>query len=260
MPQSFSILRQADFAQVETRVAVQYAITRDIPIRAVRLEALEHHAESLRDRSTLPIGSVEFIRKAMAIAGITEPDNLSYPDALRSFLEREVRLAALDEIRGRCFIKPMVTKIFTGFVFDESCALADLDDHDREQLEVMSSLSSQTMVWVSDAVQWLNEYRYYILEGRIVGEARYDDADDELTAPNRSVVDEMVRMFASSNQGPVAFSLDVGVMSNGKTALIECNDAWALGYYKGTISPKHYLEMLWRRWEQMSITAAAHQR
>lgn len=58
--------------------------------------------------------------------------------------------------------------------------------------------------------------------------------------------------MAGSQDAPAAFSLDIGVLEPGETALIECNDAWALGYYRGTLSHRDYIDMLWRRWDQIA--------
>lgn len=66
------------------------------------------------------------------------------------------------------------------------------------------------------------------------------------------LVNEMVWALACTKNAPAAFSLDVGVLDTGETALIECNDAWALGYYKGSLAHKDYIRMLWMRWEQLA--------
>jgi hypothetical protein len=255
----FAILRQAGTSHIEPMVAAQHAMTADVPIKAVRLEALEDHAEALRQGSTLPIGSVEFVRKAMTLAGIDEPENLSYPEPLRPYLRREVRQRTAGSVLGHWFIKPTTTKKFTGFVFDTLGNPEHLCGYDRAQYNVFLSLPPETSVWVSEPVTWLSEFRYYVVDGEVRGEGRYDDAPDDMPVPDYFQVGEMAAILARSPHAPAAFSLDVGVLDSGETALIECNDAWALGYYKGTLSHKDYIEMLWRRWEQLTRTAEVTQ-
>jgi hypothetical protein len=48
--------------------------------------------------------------------------------------------------------------------------------------------------------------------------------------------------------------LDWGELEWGEPALVEVNDAWALGFYKGTLSDKDYIEMLYARWQQLIST------
>jgi hypothetical protein len=63
----------------------------------------------------------------------------------------------------------------------------------------------------------------------------------------------MVIAAHASGQMPVSYSLDVGVMEDGRTALVECNDGWALGYYKGDLRPLDYFKMLDARWQELIL-------
>ena len=61
------------------------------------------------------------------------------------------------------------------------------------------------------------------------------------------------------------FAVDVGVLANGRTAIVELSDAWALGLYAhartpvGTAwKPQDYIEFLQQRWR--SIVAYAQLR
>lgn len=252
----FSILRQVGTNHIEPMVAAQHAMVADVPIHAVRLESIADYADVLRQGMTVPIGSVEFIRKALVLAGIAEPANLSYPEPLRPYLRRDVCQRAAGRVLGHWFIKPTTTKEFTGFVADTLGNPEHLSGYNRAQYNAFLSLAPETPVWISEPVTWLSEFRYYIIDGVVHGEGRYDDAPDDMPAPDVTLVDEMAAVMAHSPNAPAAFSLDVGVLDSGETALIECNDAWALGYYKGTLSHRDYIRMLWRRWEQLAQAQA----
>jgi hypothetical protein len=44
-------------------------------------------------------------------------------------------------------------------------------------------------------------------------------------------------------------TLDIGVLSDGRTVLVEVNDAWAIGLYSKALDSKEYLQFLWKRWQ-----------
>ena len=243
------ILKQIGTSQLEPRIASQFAMTTDTPIQSVSMEGLDHCLDELKG-GAMPVGTVEFVRKAMSLAGMAEPDNFSYPDVLGKYLMRELRQQTAGEINGNWFVKPVTTKTFTGFVLD-TANTENLGQHDREQFEVFLSLPQNTIVWVSEPVTWLSEFRYYVESGEVIGFGRYDGGPDDLPEPDLSAVKIMASEFFKTPGAPSAFSLDVGVLGTGKTALIECNDAWALGYYRGTLSHKDYIKMLWKRWSQL---------
>jgi hypothetical protein len=253
----FSILRQGGTSHAEERVAALYAMTADVPLVTARLENLDAHADALRAGLTLPVGTVEFVRKAMALAGIAEPQNRSYPECLKPWLRREVTQRRAASVIGHWFIKPMTTKTFTGLVVDTLGNPDHLSLHDRAQYNAFLALPAETMIWVSEPVTWLSEFRYYVVDGEVRGCGRYDDGPDDMPEPNLRDVVEMAATMSNVPDAPAAFSLDVGVLESGASALIECNDAWALGYYRGTLSHRDYVHMLWRRWGQLVGAASA---
>jgi len=47
------------------------------------------------------------------------------------------------------------------------------------------------------------------------------------------------------------YTLDVGRLSTGGTALVETNDAWAIGLYGKALTPRVYLDFLGKRWKSI---------
>ena len=73
--------------------------------------------------------------------------------------------------------------------------------------------------------------------------------------PPIDFVQQVIDTYESQNLNtPIAYSLDIGMLDWGEPALVEVNDAWALGFYKGTLSDKDYIEMLYDRWQQLIST------
>lgn len=212
------------------------------------LEELENHAPLL-DAGAMPVGSVQFVRKAMALAGMQEPPNLSYPQGIDPYLHRSITETPISALQETAFIKPKSTKTFTGFVFQG----ANIDpeaysEHDQEQLAVVQSLPAQTIVYASEVVKFLCEWRYYVMKSLIIGCARYDpDGADDAPEPELNVVQRCIEGMAISHP----YALDIGVLEDGRTAAVEVNDAWAIGWYRNSIKPAAYLEFLLARWRSL---------
>jgi hypothetical protein len=115
-----------------------------------------------------------------------------------------------------------------------------------------------TPFWIAPYHRFASEWRVYILRGEIIGMGRYDDrdVDDTHSFPDMDIVGQMVSAY-TKHDAPAGFGLDVGVsegpggenpFEDGRTKLVEVNDGWALGLYKGTCSPRDYLRLLEARW------------
>lgn len=193
----------------------------------------------------IPVGNVAFCKKAMEMQGIQLPNFATYPTILKRYMERNIYITNIGIIKGiskDIFVKPITTKLFTGFIWPKDC----------EDKTALLNLPDTTILYCSDVVSFVSEWRYYIIHGVIVGKGRYDDGEDGAQEPDINVVQNAVSDF-QNNQSPAGYSLDFGVLDSGKTVLIEANDGWALGLYtRGTCSARDYLRLLSVRWEELS--------
>ena len=229
----------------------------DLPVQTVSLGALRNHRVELA-AGALPVGSVEFVREAMGVLGVAEPAPLSYVAEIQPLLGRQVRMLALDQVRGTQFVKPVQTKQFTGFVWTESAPDSQYNEHDLEQLQVLRALPQDTMLWVADPVVFQCEWRYYVLDGRVLGAARYDpDGAEDAPSPAGDVLEAALIAMGRAPGAPVAYALDLGVLADGRTVAVEINDAWAIGLYGGALGPRDYLQLLAARWRQFYAPRAA---
>jgi len=94
---------------------------------------------------------------------------------------------------------------------------------------------------ISQLIDIVSEYRCYIIDRKIVG--CYNYLGDFYQYPNLKLVDQMISEFEDA---PIGYSIDVAVLKNGETCLIECNDGWSLGNYG--LEPKLYTRLLTERW------------
>ena len=195
------------------------------------------------DPSYCPVGSVEFVREYMRACEIAEPAPLDYPEELTKYLYRKVaRHASISTVGKHRFVKPVGTKSWTGGIL--------------RSLTIEPSMLD-TPIWASDPVNFVCEWRCYVMHGQLLFASRYDDQDDDRPEPDFLSVKNMIIDYT---QAPVAYTLDVGVLDSGETALVEVSDAWALGLYKPEPNAprialgnyqRAYAEMLWSRWNQL---------
>jgi len=240
----------AETAAVRTAVMLMDAGA--ATVRNALIEALDGHVDLLR-AGALPVGSVEFVRRAMELAGIPEPQNLSYPPGCHEFLGRSVERRTSGEVLAagaEVFVKPVATKLFNGFVLRPQADAADVDEHDREQLKILWQLPLTTLVYASPVVEFQSEWRYYVQGGEVIGRARYDaDGPEDAKEPDEGVLRRCIEALAIGHP----HALDMGVLVDGSTILVEANDGWGLGLYRGAMKPAAYLNFLAQRWESLYI-------
>ena len=230
------ILLQTRYRQSPEAVAVRTAVllaARSIPVLC--------SADTGEDPMDMPVGSVAYVLDGLRRRGAAEPAVLNYPPALRPYLHRNVWLSTLGQERGSdSWVKGAGhDKPFTP-------GLATRPD--------LQALDPDCQVLASEPVRWLCEWRCYVAGGRLLWRERYDpDGADDTPDLSPSAIDEMIAAYESDGMSPAGYALDVGVLSDGRTALVEVNDGYALGYY-GRVSPARacsYLDLLAARYAQM---------
>lgn len=241
----------------EARAVRMAAMLNDsISVTNASFEALDGHCEKLKN-GALPVGSVQFVRRAMELAGITEPQNMSYPPGCEPYARRKIWCSTAGQVLnmvGIRFIKSVDTKVFTGFVLDSDAGALGLNNHDQIQFNALCALASDASVWVSEPVQWISEFRYYVMNSEILGYARYDQEEAEVVPePNLAVVKQCITDLAIVHP----YALDMGVLSTGETAIVEANDAWAIGLYGGAMKPGDYVRFLSNRWNFLLAQSVA---
>ncbi len=242
-------------ATLEVRqVRVGALLVNGITVVNATLETLPA-LRTLLCEGAMPVGSVEFVRAAMKQASIKEPPFICYPQGLAAHMRRPIIASTIGQMGLLCersFVKPVATKLFTGFVFDPSQPGDLPSEHDNDQRRTLCSLPADTPVWLSPPVEWLCEWRYYI-DGGILGKARYDDGPEDAPQPDHDFVFECIDQCGLKHP----YALDIGVLSDGQSAVVELNDAWALGLYNHALSPAGYLRFLLRRWASITQEAVS---
>ncbi|MDD5001526.1 MAG: ATP-grasp domain-containing protein [Thiomonas arsenitoxydans] len=193
----------------------------------------------LRDYTPIcPVGTVEFCRAWMRAVGVKEPAPIDYPECLRPALGRFIVTVPFEQARHGCWIKPVRTKAWEPHVMTAGEAIP-VDER----------------VWESAVIpekDWIAEWRVYVLDGQIVGHGRYDDGPDESAVFDEGAVLSWIGAYTASGQAPSGYGLDVALLSDGRTILVEVTDGWAIGFYKGTCESARYAELLAARWAEIA--------
>lgn len=185
-----------------------------------------------------PIGSVAFVKKIMsklAVRSCFTP----FPESIWPYLKRNLQVKQFSDVLEEEFCKPVELKKFTGNI----------------KKDIEEEIEPNTMVYVSNTIKILAEWRFYIYNNTILGFSRYDDNDQEYLIDSKSIsfVEQILKSMKSKCVG---FSVDVGLKENGELFLIELNDGYSLGYYPwGNCSFKDYLKLIDERWKQLCINA-----
>lgn len=185
-------------------------------------------------------GYIPVVRKVFDRLGVAQPNLPDIPEELLPFCKREVGFSTLGAVHKQdyavkpIFIKPRyVQKLFPGHVVSSFRDLIKTSAYDMS-----------TEILVSEPVNFVTEYRGFVLRGDLVGLKHYKG--DFGTVPDVRVIQNAIRSYKSS---PSGYSIDFGVTDRGDSLLIEINDAFALGNYG--LSSLTYTDIIEARWDEI---------
>jgi hypothetical protein len=151
----------------------------------------------------IPVGSVEFVEKAIGMS--FEPD--FYPDFAEMIINRMIWRSYEFPPKCKCFIKPLGQyKRFDAFVYDGK-----------------STLEQKPPYWCSYIVNFVNEWRYYIQDGKIVFANWYKGVDEEA----EPLAPQLPFKIPKGTFG----ALDIGILDTGKMEIVEFQHPYACGWY-----------------------------
>jgi hypothetical protein len=197
------------------------------------------------DKHTLIVGFVDSIFASLKQLGINPPPNNDYPPSLNHLLHRRIWSSTVKQLEDQIyegyvpvFAKPLKNKKqFTGSVF------SSVNDFGT----ILRNLSIRTPIYCSEVVQWLTEYRIFVIQSEIVGIKLY--AGNPNIALELEVVKSAVEILTHTGEATAGYAIDFGVLATGETALVEWNDGFALGSYG--LEKSTYTDLLIARWHEL---------
>jgi hypothetical protein len=185
-------------------------------------------------------GYIGDVVRGLLKLGCPIPENVDYPEQLQEYLGRKIWQGTIADVQRSIhpiFVKPVPHKLFTGFVWQNDAA-------SRRHIVTQPDTVE---VWLAEPVEFISEYRSFILHGEILDCRLYKG--DWSAAPSKKVVEEATAKMVP--HAPVAFCLDWGVTADGRTLLVEMNEAYSFGLYG--LNPCWAAHMLSARWYQMTL-------
>jgi hypothetical protein len=182
-------------------------------IRLTSFEEVKSGKFDLLIKNHLFVGSVEFMTEVFKRVGKVVSSMKPAQEVKQLWISD-----AIDRIKSgqKLFIKPVETKLFSGMVFDKMC------------IGILEKFPDETEVYVTEpfSSQIVSEWRLYIQNNKVIDAKNYS-GDFKIT-PNWIYADFIL---ISGENFPSCFTLDIAVLQNGETTVVEYNDMWAIGNY-----------------------------
>lgn len=229
------VLQADPVSDKEKRAVRQFAMLSD----HAQITSMPLHGIAGVDPAQCPVGTVEFVKQYAQSCGVTMPAFDSYPLCLRDggFFKRKIRQGRFSDANDHEFVKPVnAVKLFTGDI----------------KFRITDTVNDSIEVYISEPVNFVAEWRLYVINGCFCGAARYDDNDNDEDLGSSFSMAAINAMTASRFAN---FSLDIGKLANGEYCIVEANDGWALGYYRGDCTVSDYARLIWNRWKDIAYVS-----
>ena len=195
---------------------------------------------------------LDYIQQCDAVFGKfnVDPKIPDYPQVLREYLGRKVWKDTINSISSDekkwsagNFVKPVKSKVFTGKI------ISSIND-----LVGCGSSYENYDVIVSEPIDIVAEWRCFILYDRIADVRPYGSVSQAgyrgyLYHYDSAVLQGMLNTFVKWEERPMACAMDICTVKDGRTLLVELNDAYALGSYG--LPSLIYAKMISARWSQL---------
>ncbi len=176
--------------------------------------------------NSVPIGTLEFVGKFLKkFFDINNLNPIEVPKCLRKnrYLKRKYRILSKDELpeSGRYFIK-YVSKL------KQYTYIGNIEDLSDKPSKVQP-YKIDGLYQISDIVNILSEYRVFVFNDEIQAIQHYDG--DCLKFPDANLINEMVMMYSLEKDRPKAYTIDVAVIANKGTCVLEIHPMTSCGTY-----------------------------
>lgn len=189
------------------------------------------------------VSFIEDTNKYFAKLGIPPKKNFNIPESLFKYAGRGFTYDNLGHIRMLAFTGRLVYPFFLKPVYAKRF-VAGIIKNDEQLRAFLKDIPDTEEVMVSTIVNFISEYRGYVVKGELKGIKHY--IGDFRVFPDMKIIDAAVADFKDA---PAGYSIDFGITDKGETLLVECNDGWSLGNYG--LEDSKYVSLLVARWLEL---------
>lgn len=198
---------------------------------------------------TLVAGGVPVVEAALKALGVVVPPADNLPACLAGYRGRQVWASTWGELRSRYVGKPPDKPLWVKSLRRNKGA-PSVAVYGPDDLEVAAALPDAHEVLVSEYVTFVSEWRCFVRRGEIIDLCRYQG--DVFRYPDAAVIRRAVADFGKA--APAAYGIDFGVLTDGRTVLVEANEGYSLNPHG--LESMEYAELLEARWLELVGTPA----
>ena len=225
-----------------------FGINRATAIVGFTLKGAEVREFEIDAFEDLPLGEGDIVvagihlaHQAMARLGIPVPALDSVPASLLPFAGRRIWRADMREARAlvqageHVFIKPAPSrhKLFGGYLAREF-----------RDLIPTAHIGDDETVDLAEPMDFVSEYRCFVADGMLLGVRHYKG--DPLIFPDAGVVRNAIAAYSTAPRG---YALDIGVVAEQGTFVVEVNDGYSSAAYG--LPPIRYASVIEARWSEL---------
>lgn len=191
------------------------------------------------NKEMIPIGTLQYVGRFLKqFYNIEHLNPIEVPNCLREerYLKRKYSIINKDDLpsEGRYFIKYASSlKEFTyiGNILDLGDEPSDVSPYKKEGL-----------YQISEIVDIESEYRVFVYRDEIQAIQYYDG--DCTVFPDANLIKEMVFKYSLDSQRPLAYTIDIAVIKNRGTCVLEVHPFVSVGTYGFNRNPLPYMYRL----------------
>ncbi len=203
-------------------------------------------------KDTIVRGSIRTTRTALHLLGVPQPEVVNIPKCLEKFAKRKIWTSTLGKVRKAkkdVFIKPLkFQKTFSGQIVEYSRCQRGISYKGVEGYCKLYELPNSFEILASEVVEFLDENRTFVLNGKIVG----------TTASHKNELRLIKEIINAYKNAPAAYAIDTGfmvkeesgILDKGTHALVEINSGFSAGNL-ADLSPKNYAKIMEASWFEM---------
>lgn len=189
-----------------------------------KLEVCETKFENLNKdihKNMIPVGSIEFVNQILSFNG---KENMKPVNVPKSLMQDKYLLRKVEYINSKNDVLKTFDEWNTNSLFIKSNS--GIKTENTDIYKKTDNIFDDTSYFVSEVVDFISEWRCFVYREQARGIKNY--LGDEWILPTKDFIMDCISKIGKSL---TAYTFDVGILPNGKTAIIEVHNFVSCGLY-----------------------------